>query len=61
MFEPRRQLSATELDELGLVEFLPPRTVMSTLPAQADWGEVVVEGGDGGDGGGTGGGNGGGD
>ncbi len=59
LFEKTRPLSSAELDDQR-VEFLPPRTVMSTFPFGGGWNPIVINGGGGGNGGGTGGGQGGG-
>ncbi|SDZ18504.1 hypothetical protein SAMN05216215_105060 [Saccharopolyspora shandongensis] len=59
MFEKTQPLSSAELHDQR-IEFLPARTVMSTLPLHGGWGPAVINGGGGGNGGGQGGGNGGG-
>ncbi|MDA3631141.1 hypothetical protein [Saccharopolyspora oryzae] len=59
MRQTSRAMSAAELDDQR-VEFLPARTVMSTLPLHGGWDPISIDVGGGGTGGGNGGGQGGG-
>ncbi|SDZ18478.1 hypothetical protein SAMN05216215_105059 [Saccharopolyspora shandongensis] len=59
MFEKTRPLSSAELHDQR-IEFLPARTVMSTLPLHGGWDPIMINGGGAGNGGGNGGGQGGG-
>ncbi|MDA3631140.1 hypothetical protein [Saccharopolyspora oryzae] len=59
MFEKTQPLSSAELQDQR-IEFLPPRTVMSTFPLHGGWDPMLINSGGAGNGGGQGGGQGGG-